>query len=199
MIAVVLWGLLAFAWWGVGQTTPDQLTGQVVITVALVLLSWLVLWRPHLVVTTDHIEVRNPLRRHVIAWPAIRLIDTSWQVMLTTDTTRIGVWSAVSGGRHTSFWASRDQAEHLPASTYQGGVVKPGDLLGTESGEIAAIIRHYWEHLRHTSPHTDPHTAPNSATHTTTTTSSHATDWVGVVGCVVAVVAGVAGLVLISV
>jgi hypothetical protein len=201
MIAVVLWVLVGFAWWGVGTDSASQLTGQVAITIALVLASWLVLWRPHLTVTAHQIDVRNPFRRHVIPWGAINVIDTSWQVVLTTDTTRIGVWSAVAGGRHTSFWASRDQGQHLPPSTYRGGVVKPGDLLGSESGEIGAVIRYYWENRRGSASSTPspPQTAAQAPAQATTQASSHTVDWVGVVGGVAAVAAGTLALAVFSV
>jgi hypothetical protein len=86
----------------------------------------------------------------------------------------------------------------LPPSTYRGGVVKPGDLLGTESGEIAAVIRHYWERLRHTPPHTPPHTLPDTAPDAASNTPSQTTDWLCVVGGGVAVALGIAGLVVMS-
>jgi hypothetical protein len=45
-------------------------------------------------------------------------------------------------------FASRDQGQHLPETTYLAGTVRPGDLVNSDSGGAAALVRRHWE--RHT-------------------------------------------------
>jgi hypothetical protein len=50
-----------------------------------------------------------------------------------------------SGKIIAAMFASRDQGQHLPESTYLAGTVRPGDLVTSDSGGAAALVRRHWE------------------------------------------------------
>lgn len=106
-------------------------------------------WRPRLDVDDDGVTVVNPFTRHRIGWGSIDRIDTKWGLTLYFDGRRVSVWAAPAPGRHTTFTASRDLGSHLPESTYLAGTVRPGDLITTESGGAAAVVRREWERRHH--------------------------------------------------
>jgi hypothetical protein len=102
-------------------------------------------WRPSLDVGDNGVTVRNLVSTHHIEWGAIARIDTKWGLTLVTDRRTVSVWAAPAPGRHAALLASRDQGTHLPESTYLAGTVRPGDLVTSESGGAAAVVRREWE------------------------------------------------------
>ncbi|MGA1532558.1 MAG: PH domain-containing protein [Aquiluna sp.] len=117
--------------------------------VALIAMSSLLLfWFPRVEVSEKSVKIVNVFREHNISWGAIKLIDTRWALAITTDKGKITAWGAPAPGRHSSIFASRDQGQHLPESTYIAGTVRPGDLVSSDSGAAAAHIRRLWEQHR---------------------------------------------------
>jgi len=117
--------------------------------VALIAMSSLLLfWFPRVEVSEESVKIFNVFREHKISWGAIKLIDTRWALAITTDKGKITAWGAPAPGRHSSIFASRDQGQHLPESTYIAGTVRPGDLVSSDSGATAAHIRRLWEQRR---------------------------------------------------
>jgi hypothetical protein len=108
-------------------------------------IALLLFWFPRVEVQEEYVRVVNVFREHKISWGAIKLIDTRWALAITTDNGKITAWGAPAPGRHSSIFASRDQGQHLPESTYVAGTVRPGDLIGSDSGAAAAHIRRIWE------------------------------------------------------
>lgn len=106
-------------------------------------------WRPRLDVSDDGVVVRNVVSTHEIEWGAITRIDTKWGLTFVTDRGKVSVWAAPAPGRHAALLASREHGAHLPESTYLAGTIRPGDLVTSESGGAAAVVRREWER-RHT-------------------------------------------------
>lgn len=102
-------------------------------------------WRPRLIVRDGSVNVRNIITTHEIEWGAIDRIDTKWGLTLFVGRKRISVWAAPAPSRYAAMFASRDQGRHLPESTYLAGTVRPGDLVSTDSGGAAALVRRHWE------------------------------------------------------
>jgi len=111
-------------------------------------IALLLFWFPRVEVGEAGVKVVNVLREHQIGWGAIKLIDTRWALAITTESGKITAWGAPAPGRHSSIFASRDQGQHLPESTYIAGTVRPGDLVTSDSGAAAAHIRRLWEQRR---------------------------------------------------
>ena len=102
-------------------------------------------WRPRLIIRDTGVNVRNVITTHEIEWGAITRIDTKWGLTLFLGKRRINVWAAPAPSRYAAMSASRDQGQHLPESTYLAGTVRPGDLVTTDSGGAAALVRRFWE------------------------------------------------------
>lgn len=144
--ALALWLLLAVAWASalVSGLKAEDIAASLWSGV-IVGTSGLILWRPQVRVTETDLTIVNPLREVKVSWAAITEIDTTWAMRVKTADAAFTAWAVIAPGRHAGFWASRDQTAHLPTSSYRQGTLRPSDLIGTESGEISAVIRRAWE------------------------------------------------------
>lgn len=105
-------------------------------------------WLPKVVVDDGGVRILNVLRTHYIAWDGIELIDTKYSLTITALGKKYSAWAAPAPGRHSAIFASRDQGQHLPESSYLAGTIRPGDLVTSDSGAAAAHIRRIWETKR---------------------------------------------------
>lgn len=112
------------------------------------LLTWAAFWRPAVIVTAAGVTFRNVIRTIQIAWPEIRRIDTKYALTLETSHGTVSAWAAPAPGRHSVFSAVRQDGANLPESSYLAGTVRPGDLITSDSGQAAYVIRTHWERLR---------------------------------------------------
>lgn len=115
------------------------------VTGLLITVVYATFWRPRLIIRDTGVNVRNVVASHEIEWGAITRIDTKWGLALFLGKRRINVWAAPAPSRYAAMTASRDQGQHLPESTYLAGTVRPGDLVNTDSGGAAALVRRRWE------------------------------------------------------
>lgn len=151
MLAVVVWALDAFAlagyvWIHAGLRDPFA-----ILPVALVaLLAWVALWRPSIQIDDEEIRVVNVFRTITVPWPALIHIDTKYALTLFTPGHRYSVWAAPAPGRTGAAMAARKQergrVEMAPVS--EDGSIRPGDLIASESGQAAYLIRERWARLR---------------------------------------------------
>lgn len=111
----------------------------------LTVAAYAAFWKPRLDVDENGVTVVNPFSTHRIEWGAIERIDTKWGLTFFVGGRGISVWAAPAPGRHAAATATRDLGSHLPESTYLAGTVRPGDLVSTESGGAAAVVRRHWE------------------------------------------------------
>jgi hypothetical protein len=135
-----------------GAATTTAATGNLVdalrgvsVTAFLALSIYATFWRPRLIIRETGVNVRNIVTTHEIEWGAIKRIDTKWGLTLFLGTKRINVWAAPAPSRYAAMFASRDQGQHLPETTYLAGTVRPGDLVTSDSGGAAALVRRHWE------------------------------------------------------
>ncbi|MEY3561182.1 MAG: hypothetical protein RL068_334 [Actinomycetota bacterium] len=108
----------------------------------------LLYWFPRVEVDEGGVRLVNVLRTHYVSWGAIELIDTKYALTLQALGKRYTAWAAPAPGRHSAVFASKDQGAHLPESTYLAGTVRPGDLITSDSGAVAAYVRRIWEQGR---------------------------------------------------
>jgi hypothetical protein len=125
--------------------TVDEGFRGIVIAAFLATTIYAAFWRPRLIIREHSVNVRNVVTSHEIEWGAIDRIDTKWGLTLFVGKKRISVWAAPAPSRYAAMFASRDQGSHLPESTYLAGTVRPGDLVSTDSGGAAALVRRHWE------------------------------------------------------
>lgn len=117
-------------------------------TVALGLLLIELLIRPKVELRDQEIIVTNPFRSHTVPWGAIERIDTKWGLTVFGNAGKVQAWSAPAPGRHSSLRATKFDGKHLPESSYLAGTIRPGDLVGSDSGAAAYAIRSEWERRR---------------------------------------------------
>ncbi|NTW42489.1 MAG: PH domain-containing protein [Cellulomonadaceae bacterium] len=117
---------------------------------------WAVFGMPAVVVNDGGVVIRNVWRTIELPWPSIQQIDTKYALTLVTAYGVFAAWAAPAPSRVQAMSAGRDALAHLPESRYAMGGVRPGDLLGTPSGDAASYVRRRWEELRDAGHLDDP-------------------------------------------
>jgi len=113
------------------------------------LLVWEGLWRPLLTITDDGVEVTNPFRSIHIPWNALVNVDTKFALTLFTPGRKFEVWVAPSPGRSFGYRsAAVADREVRRSSPHSSSTVRPGDLVTSESGAAASLVRSRWELLQ---------------------------------------------------
>lgn len=149
VLAVVLWALSVFAAVSLFLVPPGAHLYYLVPCAFVALFAWEILWHPQLHVDDDAVHLTNALRSVSIPWPALVHVDTKYALTLYTPGRRYSAWAAPAPGRGTTFRASRSGGGIAPrAVPLENGAARPGDLLGTESGEAAQLVRARWSRLR---------------------------------------------------
>jgi hypothetical protein len=110
--------------------------------------TWALFWRPAIHVDDAGVRVRNVFRTIDVAWPEIVRIDTKYALTFDTVHGSVTAWAAPAPGRHSIYSATKQDGGNLPESTYINGTVRPGDLITSDSGQAAFVIRSRWEALR---------------------------------------------------
>ena len=103
---------------------------------------WTALWRPCVEVSDAGVRVQNVTHRVDIPWEALVHIDTRRALTLHTAHDRFTAWSAPAPGFMSAMMASRREANRETRAS--GGAAGHGDLIGTDSGNAALIIRENW-------------------------------------------------------
>ena len=123
---------------------PSQLAYLVPLAVVN-LLVWEGLWRPTLVIKDDGVEVTNPFRDIRIPWSALVNVDTKFALTLFTPGRKFEVWIAPSPGRSFGYRsAALADREIRRTSPHSSSTVRPGDLVTSESGAAASLVRSCW-------------------------------------------------------
>ncbi|GAA3628385.1 hypothetical protein GCM10022200_08610 [Microbacterium awajiense] len=129
------------------QSPPDA--WRVVPLLALLAFAaWAAYWAPYVRVDDDGVAVANVFRTIHVPWGQIQRIDTRFALTLYTSHGRVSAWAAPAPGRHALLFTQREQGKHLPETSYLDGTVRPGDLVGSDSGAAAYVVRRQWEKLR---------------------------------------------------
>lgn len=142
VIAVIVWTL------GVGMLVAAASSGDPRFlslypgAALLALFAWAALWRPSVGVGDDGVVLRNVTHRVIIPWAALIHVDTRYALTLHTPAGRFAAWSAPAPGMIGSLRARR-KSGHREARA-SGEPLRSGDLIGTESGDAALVVREQW-------------------------------------------------------
>lgn len=140
-LAIVLWALS-------GLMIVSALVGDgrlIALYPAAALLSlfaWVGLWRPGVRVDEAGVTVQNVTHRVVIPWAALIHVETRYALTLHTPSGKFAAWSAPAPGFITSMRASRNAVNREARAA--DASLRAGDLLGTESGNAATVVREQW-------------------------------------------------------
>ena len=148
LLAVCVWALAALMAGSLFFVGPGAPLLSLIPAVFFSVLAWEALWRPYTAVTDDGVELRNVFRTIHIPWAALINVDTKYALTLYTPGHRYVAWSAPAPGHLTSVRNSRSVGSESQAGPSASDEVRPGDLVNTESGQAAALVRGRWNRLR---------------------------------------------------
>lgn len=110
--------------------------------------TWVLMWRPRVVIDQAGVQVVNPLATWQVPWGAIRRIDTKWALELRTDRGTVTAFAAPAPSRYGVARITRDDIRLARESSLIGGGIRPGDSIHSVSGAAAHVTRSHWEELR---------------------------------------------------
>ncbi|MBX3312582.1 MAG: hypothetical protein KF916_06830 [Microbacteriaceae bacterium] len=119
-------------------------------------LAWWVFWTPRIDIAEKSALIVNVFSRVSIPYPRIKLVDTRYALALTTDRGRFVAWAAPAPSQWQMMRAKAEDAKHLPETTYVDGTVRPGDLISSDSGQAAYLIRREFEKREEITSDTPP-------------------------------------------
>ncbi|MDR1393871.1 MAG: PH domain-containing protein [Bifidobacteriaceae bacterium] len=154
VIAAVVWAMSLWAAISL-LTTPGGRPAAWLPACALAsLTAWMVFAAPKVHLRDDRLEVHNVAVTYDVPWAAISRIDTKWALTLITAQDKITAFAAPAPSSWRSIAsAARPDLRHLPSSSFDAGrSVRPGDLPGTASGDLAWVVRERWQKVCQAGP-----------------------------------------------
>lgn len=149
VLAVLIWAAAAALTVGLLFSVQDARLLYIVPGALFAFIAWGMLWRPRLTVADDGITVVNVTRTVHIPWEALINVDTKFALTLYTPGHRFPVWAAPAPGTGSTLRATRNETKgRLGRPRVEDSVRRPGDLLGTESGAAAEVVRRRWGMLQ---------------------------------------------------
>lgn len=127
---------------------PGAVLHGLPVALGLALAAWLVFRLPRVDVDDAGVTLVNPLRTVHVPWAALIEVRTRYALTLVTPHGAHRAWAAPGPGRHAVIASGRDEVLHLPRSSFDArGGVALGDLAGSPSGIVAAMVRRHWDAL----------------------------------------------------
>jgi hypothetical protein len=148
VLAIVIWviavALLVATLAGGGQNAALAFVPAAFVA----LLTWTAMWRPYVHVDDSGVRLRNVVRTVDEPCNAILHVPTRYAITKFTPGHRYSAWAAPAPGRTGTAMAQRAENHGRvgPASAVDGRV-RTGDLLGSESGQAAHLVRERWSAL----------------------------------------------------
>lgn len=149
VLAIVIWSLSAVLLVTTLISSGDNRALALVPGAFAGLFAWSALWRPFVRVDESGVRIRNVLRTIDVPWAALIHVDTRYALTLYTPGHAYAAWAAPAPGRTGTTLARRAERHgRVDAAPTFDGTVRPGDLLASESGQAAQIVRDRWVALR---------------------------------------------------
>jgi hypothetical protein len=148
-LAAVIWIVVALVAVSLFLVPPGTHLWYLVPLACIALLAWEMLWVPAIDVSDQGILLTNPFRSISIPWAALVHADTKYALTLYTPGRTFAVWAAPAPGRAAALRADKsDSSVGRSGVPLIAGSARPGDLLSTESGQAAHLVRTRWARLR---------------------------------------------------
>lgn len=149
VMAVVIWAVVALVAISLFLVPAGPHLFYLVPDALIALFAWEVLWVPVIEIDDQGVVLKNPLRSISVPWAALVHVDTKYALTLYTPGHKYAAWAAPAPGRGETFRANKsDRSLGRGSAPLVDGGARPGDLLGTESGEAAQLVRSRWQQLR---------------------------------------------------
>ena len=149
VLAVLIWAASAALAAGLLVSVHDRRLLYLIPCILFADLAWVMLWRPRFSVDSRGLDVVNVTRTIEIPWAALIHVDTKFALTLYTPGHRYAVWSAPAPGTASTLRATRNETKgRIGRPSVEDSVRRPGDLLSTESGQAAEVVRRRWAQLQ---------------------------------------------------
>jgi hypothetical protein len=149
ILAVIIWALALFMTGSLLFVGPGVRLLYLFPAAFVALFAWEALWSPRVEVDDSGVRLRNVLRTVFVPWAALIHVDTKYALTLYTPGHSYAAWAAPAPGRASSYRATKSRSGNSGSrAPLDGDAARPGDLLGTESGEAAYLVRSRWDRLR---------------------------------------------------
>ena len=148
VLALLIWAAFGALAVGLLLSVHDRRLLYLVPCALFAYLAWAMLWRPRFDVHAEGLTVLNVTRTIEIPWGALIHVDTKYALTLYTPGHRYAVWSAPAPGTASTLRATRNETKgRIGRPSVEKSVRRPGDLLSTESGQAAEVVRRRWTQL----------------------------------------------------
>jgi hypothetical protein len=149
VLAVVIWAAAAVLAIGLLFSVHDARLVYIVPCALFAFIAWAMLWRPSFTVADGGLTAVNVTRTVHIPWEALIAVDTKYALTLYTPGRKFPVWAAPAPGTARTLRATRNETSGRSGRpSVEGSVRRPGDLLSTESGAAAEVVRIRWTALQ---------------------------------------------------
>jgi len=149
IIAVVIWVFDALVLGALLIGAQSDRALAFVPAAFVALFAWLALWRPNVEVSDARVRLLNVFRTIEVPWAALIHVDTRYALTLYTPGHRYAAWAAPAPGRTGTNIARRaERRGTVGPAPRPDGTVRPGDLLASESGQAAYLVRDTWARLQ---------------------------------------------------
>lgn len=142
IVAVVAWIVCALVVGSLVVNGDASLVWVYAAAALIAFLAWAALWRPFIGISDGGVKLQNVSHSVVVPWEALIHIDTRYALTLHTPREKFSAWSAPAPGAMAGIRAGRRPANRETRAAE--GHLRPGDMLGTESGDAATVIREQW-------------------------------------------------------
>lgn len=143
IMAIAVWAFAAVIV-GLSAASTDVTLAWLYPAAALaVYLAWAAFWRPGIAVDASGVDIQNVTHRVHIPWSALIHVDTKHALTLFTPGRRFVAWSAPAPGAVAAQAISKRPLNREAQSV--GSALRPGDLLGSDSGDAAMLVRDEWQ------------------------------------------------------
>ncbi|GAA3915694.1 PH domain-containing protein [Microbacterium invictum] len=145
-MAVVVWTVAGLAVLTALWTDRENMLWVYPAAAAAGVLGWVALWRPHVEVSDAGIRLQNVTHRVLVPWHALIHVDTRRALTLLTPQGAFVAWSAPAPGLLSALNSNARTARREARAA--GADVRNSDLVGSDSGNAAVVIREQWENRR---------------------------------------------------
>ncbi len=149
VLALLIWAAAAALTVGLVVSVRDARLLYIVPVALFAFIAWAMLWRPYLAVGEDGLTLVNVTQTVRIPWEALINVDTKYALTLYTPGRKFPVWAAPAPGTARTLRATRNETKgRVGRPSVADSVRRPGDLLSTESGAAAEVVRRRWAALQ---------------------------------------------------
>lgn len=142
IVAVIVWALSAFMVGSAVVAGDARFVSLYPAAALLAFFAWAALWRPYVRVGDSGVTLRNVTHHVDVAWAALVHVDTRYALTLHTPAGKFAAWAAPAPGLVGSLRARRRNGDREARAS--GEPLRAGDLIGTESGDAALLVREQW-------------------------------------------------------